>query len=90
MLRSISSSEMVEWMAFYRLDPWGEWRDDLRAGVGSSIAANLHRKKGVKLSRAEDFILFDPGKKKQEKKTGAQPGSEELRAQLIRLKGRRV
>lgn len=38
LLATVSSLELSEWMAFYWLEPFGETRADLRAGI---IAATL-------------------------------------------------
>jgi hypothetical protein len=34
---------LVEWMAYYSLEPFGPSMDDLRAGVLASLTANIHR-----------------------------------------------
>lgn len=39
----MGSRELSEWMAYERLEPFGETRADLRAGIISSITANVHR-----------------------------------------------
>lgn len=39
----MSSREFVEWMAFYQIEPFGEERADLRAGVIASTIANANR-----------------------------------------------
>jgi hypothetical protein len=32
-----------EWQVFFSLEPWGEERADLRAGIVASVIANTHR-----------------------------------------------
>ena len=50
------SAEMFgEWLAFAELEPFGETRADLRAGVLASLQANLYRNER---KRAEPY---DPG-----------------------------
>ena len=39
----MSSREYAEWMAYYRLEPFGEERGDLRAGVVAATVANVNR-----------------------------------------------
>lgn len=39
----IDSREFSEWQAYWQLEPWGEGRDDLRAGIIASTMANLWR-----------------------------------------------
>ena len=38
--REIDSAEFAEWMAYDRLDPIGQWRDDLRMAILASTIAN--------------------------------------------------
>lgn len=40
LLAVIDSAELTEWMAYDRLDPFGESRADLRAGIVAAAAAN--------------------------------------------------
>ncbi|WP_414446857.1 DUF4035 domain-containing protein [Burkholderia sp. 22PA0099] len=39
----IDSAEFAHWLAFYRLEPWGSEIEDLRAGAGVSMLANINR-----------------------------------------------
>jgi hypothetical protein len=39
----ISSLEFSEWLAYYRLEPFGDERADLRSGIVASTVANAHR-----------------------------------------------
>ena len=39
----ISSREFAEWMAFYRLEPFGEERADLRMAILAAVIANANR-----------------------------------------------
>ncbi|WP_454737591.1 phage tail assembly protein T [Cupriavidus necator] len=40
LLAATDSAELTEWMAYERIDPFGEGRADLRAGIIASAAAN--------------------------------------------------
>jgi len=44
--REIDSREFAEWVAEFRLEPWGEIRSDLRAGIVASAALAPWCKKG--------------------------------------------
>jgi hypothetical protein len=47
-------------MAFFRLEPFGEERQDLRAAIIAQTIANVHRGAGRPPYRLRDFILeFD-------------------------------
>lgn len=59
----ISAEELTEWMALYRLEPWGEERGDMRAALIASIIANVNRdpKKRPQPYELKDFMLkFEP------------------------------
>jgi hypothetical protein len=61
MLSEISSRDFAEWMAYSRLEPWGEERDDLRMGIVASTIANVNRSKNQKPYKPSDFIPdFEP------------------------------
>jgi len=58
LLTRISSRELTEWIAYAELDPFGEWRADLRAGIVASTMANTARdpKRRAKAWTAQDFM----------------------------------
>lgn len=39
---SLSYTEFQEWCLYYQIEPWGESRADLRAGIVASTVANVH------------------------------------------------
>lgn len=53
----MSGVELQEWLAFDRISPIGDDRDDLRAGIIASTVANAHRSRG-KAFRPQDFMPF--------------------------------
>ena len=46
---------MIEWIAYYVLEPWGAMRDDDRAGVVAATMANLWST-GSKRYGPQDFL----------------------------------
>lgn len=60
MLREMSPYELGEWMALWRLSPWGEDRGDLRVGILASLTANINRdsKKHPSPFRPEEFMPY--------------------------------
>lgn len=50
-----SSREFAEWMAYYRLEPWGEWRADYRNGLALSTYLNTKLPKGKRV-KPDDFM----------------------------------
>lgn len=56
MLAELTSAQFAEWMAYSRLEPWGEERDDLRMGIIASTIANANRSKGQKPFTPQQFM----------------------------------
>lgn len=58
LLHRISSRELSEWMAYYRIEPFGQEARWLRTGVIASTIANVNRneKKRSKPFEPSDFI----------------------------------
>lgn len=57
LLRRIDARELIEWQAFYTLEPFGDERADLRAGVIAATMANAWRGKGQKAASPQDFVM---------------------------------
>lgn len=53
----INSAEFAEWMAFYRIEPWGGAAEDHRAGEVCATVANLF---GARLRASDFFPNLDP------------------------------
>ena len=56
MLAEMTSNQLSEWMAYAQLEPWGEERADLRAGIIASTQANSMRGKKGKPFKPQDFM----------------------------------
>lgn len=53
--------ELIEWQIFYTLEPWGEWRNDLRAGMMVAPIINMFSSKGSKKAKPNDWVMrFEP------------------------------
>jgi len=65
MLARMDSREIAEWQAFYNLDPFGERRADLRAGIIASTNYNMLRRKGRPKSVTDFIPDFTKGKSSQ-------------------------
>lgn len=52
----MSSEELSEWMAYARLEPFGENQSFYRTGIISSTIANCFRSKGQKPFKPQDFM----------------------------------
>lgn len=63
LLSRVSSEELTEWQAYYAMEPFGQERGDLQAGVVASTVVNLFKEKGDEPSQPSDFKLeFKPKK----------------------------
>ena len=56
MLAELDAQELMRWLGYHQLEPWGEERADLRAGIVASTIANVHRGKGKAPFRVRDFM----------------------------------
>jgi hypothetical protein len=57
LLDELSSAALAEWLAYFQLEPWGEERADLRAGIVASTVANVNRPaKRKKAFEPKDFM----------------------------------
>jgi hypothetical protein len=62
----MSSSDISEAMAYERLEPWGDYRADVRSAIIASTIANAHRSSKSKAYSVDDFMPKF-GKNEQEK-----------------------
>lgn len=70
----LSAKEFSEWLAYFQLEPWGEYRDDLRMGVLTVRVANALRSKDSQPTTLKDYIFrFDED---PEEKTEAEKQSQ--------------
>lgn len=58
LLRSMDSAELTEWMAFDRIEPFGDPRADLRAGIVASSVANFSMVQLPRSMSPADFMPF--------------------------------
>lgn len=56
--QEISSREFTEWIAYNRIEPFGEKRADIRSAIVASVIANVNRDKKKKPSpfKTDDFM----------------------------------
>ena len=54
----MGSDELTEWMAFYQLEPFGDFRSDLRSAIVAATFANAHRTTQAPPFTPEDFMPF--------------------------------
>lgn len=62
MLRRISLAQLLEWIAFYELEPFGELRQDFRMAHTMALMANLnrnHEKQPEPFKLSQFMLKFD-------------------------------
>jgi hypothetical protein len=54
--QEVDGVEFLEWLEYWRLEPFGEERADHRAGIISAVIANVNRGKHSPAFRPADFM----------------------------------
>lgn len=63
--QKLSSAELTYWIEHYRMEPFGQMRDNLHAGLIASTIANSNRRKGSAPITPDDFMLKSKKQKQQ-------------------------
>lgn len=79
MLREMTAAQLMDWFAYYAVEPWGEERADLRIGILSAMVANAF---GAK-AKPEDFLLAD---RMPKPKQDVKADMERMAATLLAMK----
>lgn len=53
----MSARELAAWESYYATEPFGAERDNLHAAMTCALLANIHRGKGGKAIKPEDFMI---------------------------------
>lgn len=72
LLRRVTAEELQEWEAYSQLEPFGPPAEFWQAGIIASTLANLHRKKGKKPFKPEDFMPRVFGRRRKREQTPEQ------------------
>lgn len=60
----MDAREFAEWYAYAMLEPFGQTREDQRAGTIASAIVNVHTRKGAKIVTWRDFFPL-PGAREE-------------------------
>ena len=71
MLDRIPEEVFQEWLAYFRLDPWDEYRGDLRTGILASIA-DADRVRAQNVSAPLNYMPYSRGAKKKRQPPAAE------------------
>lgn len=56
--------EYEDWLAFYDLEPFGDSRSNVHAGMIAAVLANQSRQKGSRAYTFKDFMIMTPDEKR--------------------------
>lgn len=87
LLEELSWRQLLEWEAYAGLEPFGEWRGDLRVAQLTSLLANVHRNPDKKREPFtwRDFMPFDEMQIDDVKQPVQKQSIEEMRAVLVAI-----
>lgn len=62
MQATVPAGEYLAWVAYWEVEPWGPWRDNVHAAIIARevIRANPRLKRGAKMPDLSHFMLIDP------------------------------
>jgi hypothetical protein len=78
---------LTEWQIYDAIEPFGEQRADLRAGIISSTIANVNRGKGQKAFSATDFMPYLEKQEDQSSEEATRENLMALQTRFSQLKG---
>lgn len=81
MLRDLTARQFREWREYDAIEPFGEFRGELRHGQQMALTANLNRSASREPFTAADFMNFIERPEERE------PTDEEIEAYLDRCLG---
>lgn len=61
----MTERQIREWVAVYRVDPWGEHRADVRTAIVACTLASINTPKGKPRPKVADFLAVPPKREKQ-------------------------
>lgn len=64
-LCSLTSQQINEWQAYYRLEPFGHEHSDYLAARQLAMTYNVHRQQGAPAADAKDFLPYQAGKSQE-------------------------
>ena len=62
LLRCMTSKELAEWMAYFRIEPFGQDQQDFIMAQVASMTYSANRAKGQSAKGPEEFFMYHPMK----------------------------
>lgn len=79
MLRSMPASELTLWYEFWKVEPFGPWRDDFRTGIVAASVFNSQR-------ASKSAPIFQPDQFMPKFGASSRPTEEQVKQQTAALK----
>jgi len=57
--KTVSAQELVYWMSFYKIDPFGGYRQDINFADLKTLIANINRAGSQEPYKTADFMLYE-------------------------------
>lgn len=54
--QTVSARELDDWFAYWNLEPWGAYRDNLHMATLTALTFNINRGNGQQAKKPEDFM----------------------------------
>lgn len=71
MLAECPHAQLLEWIAYAEVEPFGEERGDVRAAMLAATTYNIHRGRRTRARSIEDFMPFRAAKPRGDRMTPA-------------------
>jgi hypothetical protein len=82
LLGELDSRELTAWMAYETVEPFGERRANLHAGIVAATVANVNRDRHARVFQPTDFLL-EFGRERTQKDDEANMAAMRAQMQLI-------
>ena len=76
--QDMPSSELTEWLAYYRLEPFGQERDNWHSATLASILVNTNRRKNTPAVPPSEFMYKDRRGRAEDETVGFLAGLKAL------------
>ena len=62
LMEGLSQRALLEWIAYFEREPWGEARADARSAIVAAVTFNMQRGRGQPARQAADFMAHRPSR----------------------------
>ena len=62
LLDALPNRALLDWIAYYEREPWGENRADTRSAIVAAVLFNMNRGRGQPARQVADFMAHRPSR----------------------------